>query len=63
MVSLRTMDNGLGRNPAFADAMTEAGTTNRKLAADSLISRESTLLRVQPRLSRGLEGARAPAPQ
>ncbi len=52
LVSLRQMDNGLGRNPAYAEALTEGGTANRKLAADTVITRENTLLRIQPSLSR-----------
>ncbi len=56
LTSLRMMDNGLGRNPAYAEALTEGGASNRKLAADTVISRENTLLRVQPSLSRVPEG-------
>jgi hypothetical protein len=52
LVSLRQMDNGLGRNPAYAEALTEGGSANRKLAADTVITRENTLLRIQPSLSR-----------
>ena len=53
LTSLRMMDNGLARNPAYADAMTEGGgSSNRKLAADTVITRENSLLRIQPTLSR-----------
>lgn len=52
LTSLRMMDNGLARNPAYAEAMTEGGASNRKLAADTVISRENTLLRIEPTLSR-----------
>lgn len=53
LTSLRMMDNGLARNPAYAEAMTEGGgASNRKLAADTVISRENSLLRIQPTLSR-----------
>lgn len=51
--SLRMMDNGQARNPAYAESFTEgAGAANRKLAADTVSSRENTILRIQPNLSR-----------
>ena len=52
LTSLRMMDNGLAHNPAYAEAMTEGGAANRKLATETVISRENTLLRIQPNLSR-----------
>ena len=53
LTSLRMMDNGQARNPAYAEAMTEGGgASSRKLAADTVISRENTLLRLDPALSR-----------
>ena len=53
LTSLRMMDNGQARNPAYAESLTEgAGAANRKLATDTVVSRENTILRVQPTLSR-----------
>ncbi|GEM_PF-2034176 len=50
--SLRMMDNGLAKNPAYAEAMTEGGSqSGRKLAAETVISRENLLMRVQPGFS------------
>ena len=63
LASLRQMDNGLARNPAYAEAMTEGGASNRKLAADTVISRENTLLRIQPSLSNVPPDFWAPASQ
>ncbi|HEY3441357.1 MAG TPA: hypothetical protein VGK29_11415 [Paludibaculum sp.] len=64
LTSLRLMDNGQARNPAYAESLTEgAGAANRKLAADTVVSRENTILRVQPSLSRVPADFWAPPPQ
>jgi len=63
LTSLRMLDNGLARNPAYAEAMTEGGSSNRKLATETVISRENTLLRIQPTLSRVPADFWAPQPQ
>jgi hypothetical protein len=49
LASLRMMDNGLARNPAYAEAMSESNA--RKIAADTVLTRENILLRVRPALS------------
>lgn len=64
LTSLRMMDNGQARNPAYAESLTEgAGAANRKLATDTVVSRENTILRVQPTLSRVPADFWAPPPQ
>lgn len=47
--SLRMMDNGLAKSPAYIEAMSESGT--RKIAADTVLTRENILLRLQPAMS------------
>lgn len=63
LTSLRQMDNGLARNPAYAEAMTEGGSANRKIAVETVINRENTLLRIQPAFSRVPADFWAPPPQ
>jgi len=62
--TLRMMDNGLAKNPAYAEAMTEGGSqSGRKLAAETVISRENLLLRVQPGMSYVSDEFAAPDPE
>ena len=52
ILSLRTLDNGVASVPPFAEGLAAAKATDgSKIAADTEISREHLLFRVEPRIS------------
>jgi hypothetical protein len=52
LATLKTLDNGIARLPAYAEALAEAGAdAGRKLAAQAEIAREQRLFRMDPRIS------------
>ena len=48
LTSLKTLDNGIIRNPAYAAAMGDSGPNLRKIAGEIELSRDHQLLRLDP---------------
>lgn len=51
LTSLKTLDNGSVRNPAYAAAMGDTGPSLRKIASEIELSRDHQLLRLDPEWS------------
>ena len=51
LTSLKTLDTGSVRNPAYASALGDSGAGFRKLSAELELVREQQLLRIEPDLS------------
>ncbi len=52
MPSLKALDDGLAKTPAYAQGVRQAAATDgQKLAADSEIGHEILLFRIDPRIS------------
>ena len=51
LTSLKTLDTGTVRNPAYAAALGDSGVGFRKLSAEIELVREQQLLRIEPELS------------
>ena len=51
LTSLKTLDNGSIRNPAYATAIGDLGSGSRKIASEIELSREHQLLRLEPDLT------------
>jgi hypothetical protein len=51
LTSLKTLDNGSIRNPAYATAVGDMGANSRKIASEIELNREHQLLRLEPELS------------
>lgn len=51
LTSLKTLDNGIIRSPAYAAAMGDSGPNLRKIAAEIELSRDQQLLRLDPQTS------------
>jgi hypothetical protein len=52
LATLKTLDDGIARLPVYAETMAEAGAdAGRKLAAETELTRESRLFRLDPRIS------------
>ncbi len=52
LATLKVLDEGIARLPVYAETMAEAGAdAGRKLAAETELTRESRLFRIDPRNS------------